>query len=88
MDSEDLRPCCIVEDSGLCDFAKALFPGHRLPSLTHVQELLKRLGYEKYKATLETLVLSQTGLAFTIDLWTRASFCVATMCRGRWSHAH
>ena len=40
---KDLRPCRIVEDVGLRDFVRALCPGYKMPSRTHIAELINEV---------------------------------------------
>ena len=65
----DLRPAAVVEGEGFKNLMKCVEPGYKVPSSTHVSELVKK----KYAAAKERLKdrLKQVGsLSITTDIWT------------------
>ena len=68
----DLRPAAVVEGEGFKNLMKCVEPGYKVPSSTHVSELVKK----KYAAAKERLKdrLKQVGsLSITTDIWTSSA---------------
>ena len=65
----DLRPAAVVEGEGFKNLMKCLEPGYKVPSSTHISELVKK----KYVAAKERKLKQVGSLGITTDIWTSSA---------------
>ena len=70
MAARDLRPATVVEGDGFKALLKFIEPGYKVPSATHIAQVVRR-QYEAAKVALkQKLKEDALSLAITSDIWT------------------
>ena len=69
----DIRPAAIVEGDGFKALMKFVEPGYKVPSATHIAQIVHQKHELGKRILKEKLKLEANGLAFTTDIWTSCS---------------
>jgi len=66
----DVQPFSCVEDEGFKELMKAMDPRYKLPSRSHLRDVVLPSQYEELKNKLYVILANVDFLALTTDMWT------------------
>ncbi|XP_016966946.1 zinc finger BED domain-containing protein 4 [Drosophila biarmipes] len=81
MVAKDVQPYNIVENEGFIKYTQVLNPRYKLPSKTHLRDVLMSNLYKETSAKLSLILQEVSDVSITCDLWTssaNASFLTGT----------
>ncbi|XP_062127003.1 E3 SUMO-protein ligase ZBED1-like [Drosophila sulfurigaster albostrigata] len=81
MVAKDVQPYNIVENEGFVQYTHVLDPRYKLPSKTHLRDVLMHNYFTETSAKLSAILVNVSNIAVTCDLWTssaNASFLTVT----------
>lgn len=70
MIAKDVQPYNIVENEGFVQYTNVLDPIYRLPSKTHLRDVLMLNYFKKTSGKLSVILENVSDIAITCDLWT------------------
>ncbi|XP_053968686.1 E3 SUMO-protein ligase ZBED1-like [Anastrepha ludens] len=81
MVAKDVQPYNIVENEGFVQYTQVLDPRYKLPSKTHLRDVLMLNYFKETSAKLSVILQNVSDITITCDLWTssaNASFLTLT----------
>lgn len=70
MIAKDVQPYNIVENEGFVNYSQVLDPRYKLPSKTHLRDVLMLNMFKETSAKLTTMLEGISDISVTCDLWT------------------